>query len=337
MPHYLLLVHGSKAGEAKLGLANAYLWMARPDLSLPLYNELRAAYPEEQTGVEGLLFARRQLRARTTLGATYNHDNTPMSRHEPFVSHTWRAANNTLIFGLAASGGRDFDDQTRLPRREYEVNLESLSTWLEPRLSISRQTEPRERTFGDLRLQVNDLPMYVNIGRINWGKSAFTIPALDQGLTANRFGVEGKYQFAIGELRGFANYFSISDGNRINAGDLRVTSRWRPWGRELKPFYGVQWRFSNHIDPDYWSPKTYALGYVGLEGEWERRMWMINAIVQAGVKLAGEASTSVAGSLVAKRWIGEDWAIGMTGYAQSGSRASKYQAAGVTAFIEKLW
>ena len=337
VPHYQALVYGPKAGEAKLGLANAFRWMGRPDRALPLYDELRAAYPEEDTGVEGRLFALRELRARTRLGASYSHDNTPMNRREPFVSHTWRAAENTLIFGLEASGGRDWNDDKSLPRREYGVSFESLETWLEPRISVSRQTEPRSRTFGDLRLQANDSPLYVNIGRINWGKLGFTVPALDLGLAANRVGLEGKYQFPVGELRGFANHFAISDGNRIDAGDLRITSRWRPWGRELKPFFGVQWRFAHRVDPNYWSPKTYGLGYVGLEGEWESRDWSVNAIAQVGVKLAGEASTALMGALVAKRWIGEDWAIGLNAYAQSGARESNYRAHGASVFVDKLW
>jgi len=63
----------------------------------------------------------------------------------------------------------------------------------------------------------------------------------------------------------------------------------------------------------------------------------ITAIGQVGIKLAGEASTSVGGALITKHWLGEDWAVGLNAYAQSGSRESKYRAQGVTLFVDKLW
>src|SRR5258706_9920094 len=337
VPHYQMLLAGPKADEAKLGLAHAWRWMGRPDLSLPLYQQLRAAYPNQDIGEEGLLFASRELRAKTTAGFGYLHDNTPTTRREPMVSHTFRARDNTLIFGIEGSGGEDWNDATRLSRREYGLRFEAAGWWLAPRLAASRETEPRGPTFGEARLEVATWPLHANFGRVNWGKLSFTVPALDLGLSADRYGVEGKYQLGAGEGRGFANHFSISDGNRIENGDMRLTSRWRPWGRELKPFAGVAWRFSDHTDPAYWSPRRYGLGYVRLEGEWASRNWSINATAQVGVKLLGEASTSWAGSLIAKRWIADAWAIGINAFAQSGTRESKYRADGVTLFVDKLW
>jgi hypothetical protein len=122
----------------------------------------------------------------------------------------------------------------------------------------------------------------------------------------------------------------------VNA-DVRLTSRWRPWGREIKPFIGMHVRFSDRTDPDYWSPRRYGLGYVGLEGEWERRDWTVNLIGQVGVKLFGEASAAWGAALVAKRWLADDWAVGVNAYAQTGTRTSAYRAYGATFLIEKLW
>ncbi len=39
----------------------------------------------------------------------------------------------------------------------------------------------------------------------------------------------------------------------------------------------------------------------------------------------------------AKRWLGPDWAVGIVGYAQSGTREAKYHAEGVSVTLEKLW
>lgn len=337
VPHYQALRDGPKAGEAKLGLGNALLWMGRADLSMPLFQQLRAAYPGQDIGVEGEFYSRRALRARTVVGTAYSQDNAPTRRHEPIMSHAWRDSSKAVLFGLETTGGRDWNDDLDLSRREFAFRIESLDSWLAPRLSVSRQSAPQGRTFADLRVEATQWPLYVNVGRVNWGKLSFTLPALDLGLTADRYGLEGRYQVAAGELRGYANHFDISDGNRMENGDVRLTSRWRPWGPELRPFVGTHWRLSGRTDPNYWSPKTYVLGYVGIEGVWESRYWSVTAIGQVGFKLAGEASTSWTASLIAKRWIGDDWAIGLNGYAQSGTREAKYRAEGVSLLVEKLW
>jgi len=253
------------------------------------------------------------------------------------VSHTFRLLDNTLIFGVDAMGGEDYNDAKRLDRREYGFRFEAVAAPLAPRISVWRQTDPVERTFGEARLQVTEWPLYVVAGRVNWGKLSFTVPALEQGLTANRYGVEGKYQLGVGEVRGYANTNDISDGNRVNNADVRLTTRWRPWGREIKPFVGVALRYSDHEDPDYWSPRRYGLGYVGLEGEWDTLPWMVNAILQVGVGIIGDASTAYGGSIIARRWLTPDWAVGVNAYAQGGTRTSNYRAAGVTFLVEKLW
>lgn len=337
IPHYRMLLDSPKADEAKLGLANALRWMGRDDLALPLFRELRAAHPDKDIGAEGLFYARRAVRPRTTFGTAYTQDNTPTRRHEPSVAHVWRNAANDWIFALEASGGRDWKYPVKLERSEVGFRVESLDLALAPRLSVSRQVEPQERTFGDVRLRLADWPLYLNAGRINWGKLAFTVPSLAQGLTANRYGFEGQYSTAYGELRGYANHFSISDDNRIVNGDMRFTLRWRPLGKDIKPFLGTHWRRSDHPDPDYWSPRRFVMGYVGLEGGWEQRDWTFGALVQAGFKVAGEATNAWAGFVSAKRWLGEDWAVGFTAYSQTGTREAKYRAEGVSVQIEKLW
>jgi tetratricopeptide (TPR) repeat protein len=338
LPHYRMLLTTKHAGEAKQGMANAYRWMGRDDLALPLYRELRVAYPDQEAGKEGLYYAERATRARTTFGFAFTRDTTPTHRTEPTVSHEWRDASKSVIFGLDASGGRDWKYPEKLERREIGFRVESLETPLSPRLSLSRQSEPESRTFGDLRLRVADWPLYVNAGHINWGKLSFTIPAIEQGLTANRFGVEGQYQTFAGELRGYANHFRISDDNKIDNGDVRLTPRWRPWGNEVKPYVGVHWRYSDHTDPDYWSPKRFVLGYGGVELAWgNQRVWTVGALFQAGFKVAGEASTSLSAFLSAKRWIGDDWAVGAAAFYQTGTREAGYRARGASITLEKLW
>ena len=364
LPHYRLLFATKHAGEAKQGYANALRWMGRDDLAIPIYEELRATYPDQEIGKEGLFYSRRAVRPRTTLGIAYNHDNTEMNRSEPILSQSWRMADNSILFGIEASDGHDWfaipAGSGGYPRREYGLRFEALAIPLEPRLFVSRQEQPDEtvapfaraelpgRTFGEVRLTLADWPLYVHAGRVNWGKLGFTPGAQLAGLEADRYGFEVKYQTEWGEVRAFANHFRIFQGsgpealkydadNTVNNGDLRLVTRWRPWTREIKPFFGVHLRYSDHTDPLYWSPKKYALGYLGLEGEWESRDWNLSTAVQGGFKLAGEANTAWLVSVGGKRWLNEDWAVGFNAFAQSGTRTTNYRAQGAGVTIEKLW
>src|SRR5262249_8542008 len=97
IPHYRLLAGTKHAGEAKQGMANAYLWMKAEDLALPLFQQLRVEYPDQEVGKLGLFYTERAIRPRTTLGFARNHDNQPMTRDEPYVTQTWRMFDNSLI------------------------------------------------------------------------------------------------------------------------------------------------------------------------------------------------------------------------------------------------
>jgi tetratricopeptide (TPR) repeat protein len=347
LPQYRRLLGSAKSDEAKLGLANALRLSGREDLALPLYRELRAAHPNDDIGKEGLFYAERSVRGRTAFGASFTKDSTPTQRFEPVVSHEWRDPSRAWIFGVEASGGRDWRYPAKLTREEYALRIEALGLPLAPRVSVSQQVEPRSHTFGELRLRAGDWPMYVSAGHINWGKLSFTLQALEQGLTADRVGVEGAFPTALGEVRGYANHYRISDDNRIDNGDARLTLRWRPLGAQVKPFVGVDWRYSRRADPDYWSPRRFVLGYGGVEAAWSERHWTFGALAQVGFKIAGDASTSLAGFLSAKRWLRgqaprgqdppSDWAIGITAFTQTGTREATYRARGATLTLEKLW
>jgi len=365
IPHYQRLLEGKHAGEAKQGLANAYLWMKREDLAYPLFTQLRATYPDKEVGKEGLYYTLRAIRPRTTLGYAYSHDNQPMSRGEPFVSHSWRMFDNSLILGVGYSGSRDWFDNTpglSYERREWYVRAEAVAVPLAPRVTVSRVDEldteeagalfrlnpVPARTFGELRLTLTDWPLYVNVGRIDWGKQSFTGRAQAYGLVADRFGLEGSYQVAWGEIRAFANRFKVSQGdvpvaltresdNTVDNADVKLYTRWRPWGREIKPFVGAHFRYSDHTDPFYWSPKKYALGYAGFEFAYEDRYYTVAGLLQGGFKLAGDAATAWSASISAKRWLNDDWAVGVAAYALGGTRTANYRAHGVSATVEKLW
>ncbi len=336
-PHYQALLDGPLAPDSRLGLANALRWQGRQDLAMPHYRQSVIEQPHNPVATDGALFSERALRARTVVGFTVLKDNSPMRRQELQWLHQWRNEGGYRIFSVEGVGARDENPALHRPQRELTVRAEDLNLPGAPRVELTQQTLPRSSTFGQLRLRASDSPLYVNIGRVNWGKMAFNVHALDEGLTAQRIGLEGKYPSALGEWRGYANRFGISDGNRVDNGDIRLTPWWRPWGSEVRFYAGTAWRRSARNDPRYWSPNRYAAAYVGIEGEWERPGWSLLASGYLGTPLTNDAARYWAATLSAKKWLNRDWALGVNAWAQSNSQGAQYRSHGLGVLVEKLW
>lgn len=337
IPYYESLLDGPQEKEARLGLANAQRWRGRPDLALPHYRRAIADDPASQEAATGLLFTERELRPRTVIGVERTHDNSPMDRRDVTISHTWRDSSMTRIFSVAQTFGKDWIPGLSENQRDLTVRIEDLGMVLAPRLELSHQDTPNSDTFGQLRLKLADTPFYANLGRINWGKTEFNMNALNSNLSAKLIGLEGKVQTGAGEFQGFVNYYDISDNNHIVYGDIRLTPWWRPYGSGFRPFIGVSSRNSGHQVDNYWSPTTYAVGYVGAELDWESASWNFSTFASVGTKLAGDASTYWSAGLTAKRWIGRDWAIGANIWGQDNGRSTSYKSFGMGLQLEKLW
>lgn len=337
VPYYESLLDGPQAKEARLGLANAQRWRGRPDLALPYYRQAVVESPDDPEATTGLLYAERELRPRTVIGMERDHDNTPMDRRDVTISHTWRDSSMSRIFSVAQTFGKDWIPGLSENQRDLTVRVEDLGMFLAPRLELSHQDTPTSDTYGQLRLKLADTPFYANFGRVNWGKTEFNMNALNNRLSAKLAGLEGKLPTVVGEFQGFVNYYDISDSNHVVYSDIRLTPWWRPYGSGFRPYVGVSSRNAGRQVPDYWSPTTYAVAYVGAEVEWESANWNISTFVSVGTKLAGEASTYWSAGLTAKRWIGRDWAIGANIWGQDNGRTDSYRSYGMGLQLEKLW
>lgn len=334
---YEALVDGPLAKESRLGLANALRWQGRPDLALPHYRQLLAQASDNPEARSGALLAERAVRPRTQFAATLTKDNAPTHQKEGSIAHTWRNGAGNQIYTLAIDAGRINSPAIAEQTRDVNLSVEALDLPLAPRLELARQTRPAADTFALLRLRLSDLPFYVQGGRMNWGRAAFNAQALADGLTANQLGLAATLPTALGMISGTANHYAISDGNRLDNGDLRVVPWIRPWGQALRPYGGVNWRSAEHTDPRYWSPERYVAGYLGLEGELDRGDWSLLGFVQGSFHLAGEATTSWSGGAQGKRWLNRDWAVALAANSQSNARSGSYRANSLQLTLERLW
>jgi hypothetical protein len=274
--------------------------------------------------------------------------------------------DNRVILGVGYSGGKDWFDETlaNLSYRRQRIHVQRGSHRDPARAAAVRHARRRDRspktraaairanrvparTFGELRLTLTDWPLYVNVGRIDWGKQQFTGHAQVYGLVADRYGVEGTYQVAWGEIRGFVNHFKISQGdvpaplmynadNTLDNADLRLYTRWRRGEKRSSPSSARTTRCRPH--------GSLLLVAEGLRARLRRPRIRMGRQVLHGcrnppgrVQAGGDASTAWLAAFSAKRWLGDDWAIGMTSYAQGGTKTAKYRAHGAGVTVEKLW
>lgn len=334
---YELLLDTELDEEARKGLADAQRWWGRQDLALPNYRRLLEIDAEDEEYVNGALFSERRLRDRSEIGLRLQRDNSINRRDEGFVRHTWRNDELTRILSVELAGGEEWDEQLRLNQRELKLSVEDLDMDFAPKLELSWQAEPLGRVFGEVSIAITDAPTRLRLGHVNWSKLAFNVDAYEQDYSATLFGIIGKQPTAIGEFRGFANHYEVSDGNGVDDGSLRLTPWWRPLGPEVRGYLSLAWRYARFEVPDYWSPAAYLAGYLGIEGEWETPGWNIFLFGDLGTGINGASGATWTAGLNVKRWLGRDWSIALRAWAQSTLRTDNYKAHGGEVTLEHLW
>jgi hypothetical protein len=163
--------------------------------------------------------------------------------------------------------------------------------------------------------------------------------ALAANLSATHIGGSEKREFNFGTVSGKVNYFDISDGNTLLTAGIHLASKWRPLGKNWKPFAGAESRSSKFAAPNYWSPSNGSgVAYGGLLGEWSSEDWMFYTSGQVGFGFYGDAGTSWSATGGGKTWLTRDIALGVNLWALSSWRdAAQYRAQSANVSLEKLW
>lgn len=331
------------ANEASLGLANVYLWTGYPERADPLFRRVLEANPANRDAREGLEAAGRQLRPRTALKAGWMDDSSNTERSGLGLAHRWRDSSRQQVFEVAAEGIREnrAPDIPDVTQRELAFSYEHLGLALQPRIQIAAQQSPTTKAFGSLALRLADGAVTLDAGRVNWGKLVFDPRALDDGLTANRAGIEGRADTGIGNWQGTFAHFAVSDGNRVQDANLRFTPSLQPFssGSGVRLFAGLYGRKADRKADHYWSPASgFYTGYLGLAADLAGPDWDISAEVKRSQRLGGEGANGWSGGLGGRRWLSRDWAIRADGFWLETRRdESAYRFKSLTISLERLW
>lgn len=339
IPTYQGLTKGKYANEASIGLANVFRWNGRDDQAAPLYRTVLAIEPENKDAIEGLELASRELRPRTTVSVGGSSDSSDIQRRAVTLNHRWRDSTSSNIMEIETSTVRDRLPTFQASQQDLTFRYQGLNLVLKPSFEISSATKTNGSVFASGQISLFDEQLSLKAGRINWGRIATNPNGLAANLSAWNAGLIWSQTLAFGRLSARANYYDISDGNRIVTSSVNLAPSWRPLGNHFKPFVGVETRDAKFNSLNYWSPaQGYGTAYAGVLAEWDGPDWNFYTSAQAGAPLYGDAGNSWNVVVGGKRWITSDMAVGFSAGALSSKRDNtEYKAKSANMSLEKLW
>jgi tetratricopeptide (TPR) repeat protein len=345
IPQYEALVNDSdptQAQAARLPLANAYRWSGRSDLSMPLYKKALDQDKGNKDILEGIEYAERDVRPRTTLAMGHSSDSGNLSIDTATLTHRWRDASLQQIYEVEGDVANDHQDPAgpNLRHTGGTFRYEHVGLKYQPRISLSAQGQPGSGLYGGIKVKLPDWPIHVEVAHENFGLTAASARALNAGLTANKLGVEGQWGGSVGTVSGRMGFYSISDGNRLRTLTGQFSPNWRPLGPAFKPYVSVDTRDVAFNTPNYWSPLqgSGSLG-LGATAEWAEKDWFFFVSGQVGARLYGEAGDSAwSASMGGQRWLNRDTAVTVNLWGMSSIRdQARYKAHSLNVKLDRLW
>ncbi len=332
---YRVLVQGKYKADATLGLANIHRWSGRDHLAIPLYKELLAANPQNKDAVEGMRLAQREVVPRSTVVLGTSTDSSMIDMQLLRVAHRWRDASMSHQWEIETTRVNLKNPSLDLTRQSIGLRYKGLELPFRPTAELSLDSKG---IYGTATAELN-LPIRLDIGKVNWGLISTNPLALSRDLTALRLGIQGSSSHSLGQLQGRVEYNKVSDGNIVISANGRFVPSWRPLGASIKPMLGIETRDAKFNTLSYWSPSDgYGSIFAGVMGEWSGPAWNLNASVQGGTRIFGEAGTSWSYSSSGKWWVHRDWALGMNLWSMGSQRNNiPYRARSLFFTVEKLW
>lgn len=333
------------AGKAALGLANVYQWSGRPDLARPLYQaslEISPVDPEiVGDATDGLSTVKRQLRPRTDLKRINKSDSNTVKQRGYQLDHYWRSKDGATLYGVSLRSNRYTMTSASFATLQHDasISIENQGAALDPRLQLSAQQKPREKAFGTLRIKpLSGANLHLTVGHVNWADMQYQPQGLVIGYSANQVGVDASTVTRLGTISALFNNYQVSDNNRVWEEEFKLYPSWHPLGDDFRYYIGLEGRRAGRNVEYYWSPAGgYQSGNIGFEYEVSSHSGDYSFHAERGYRVAGEAMLSYDVGFDAKRYIGRNWALLLSGGAFRNQRTGAYRSRYVHFGLEKLW
>ncbi len=339
IPAYQNLRAGPYADQASVGLASIYHWRGRDDQALPLYRAVLANDPGNSSALEGLDLATRETSPRTLLSFGRGGDSSDDERRSTTLSHRWRDSSGVHVMEVETSLVTDSLPGVETSQQDLTFRYQHVGLALKPALELSMPTKDDNSLYASVRIKLFDDKVTLSAGRVNWGRMASNPNALALHLSAMHVGINAAKDYTFGNLSARFNFYDVSDDNTVWTSNLHLSSTWRPFGKNFKPFAGLETRSAALLTPNYWAP-TQGSGtlYGGLLGEWGAASWILYGSAQVGLRLYGDAGTSWSLSAGGKYWVSSNVAVSVNLWSLDSWRDNaSYKAQAATINLEKLW
>lgn len=334
------LLHGTPFEDrALLGAGHVQRWHGRPDRAAHAYRRVLERDAGNTDARDGLQLAEREINPRTTIRIGHARNSDDATRTWTSLSHDWRNEAGNVLYSVTAGYADEDKNGLSASQRDLAFSIDAPDAPLSPQFEISGQESPTNKIFGSLTVKLDDLPLYLTAAKINWGKSAFDIRALNDGLTAEQLGIRTNLRTSWGALRGSYNHYSVSDNNVIRAANLHFTPALQPFPtRTLKLFTGLEAREARFYDPRYWTPVDgYYSAFAGLLAEWSSHNWDSYGYVQYGVPIGGESGNNWSTGFALQYWLSEKWVAGIDFWAMHTPRDGGYRSTSGILRIGRVW
>jgi hypothetical protein len=333
---YRVLKDSKYKSEAMIGLASLLRWQGKDHLALPMYKEILAIEPSNKDALEGLRLADRELKPRTTITLGGIQDSSKVDIRSIKTNHRWTDETLANVWEIEAGALQSKDPTVAVKRSSLTVRYKMQETFLKPRFELGSDGK---NMFGNVGIALGDIPVLIDVGRVNWGEISNNPKGLAANLTATRVSAQLNTIFETGSLFARAEFNQISDGNNVSTTAIRFTPAWRPFGAHFKPLLGIETRDAKENKAQYWSPSNgYGTAFAGVLAEWQETDWNFFASAQAGTRLFGEAGASWSLSSGGKLWVNKDWAVGLRVWSMASQRdLQRYRARSAYLTVEKLW
>jgi tetratricopeptide (TPR) repeat protein len=339
--------------RARVGLSNMLRWRGAPQVALPMLQQAAKQDPQNKDVVEGLKQTQRELRPLTSVKLARSADSNNLSRLDLSASQRFWPQATTLgrpvKLELGVLTGTDALGGTSLRHRDLFLSIgvsqmgrgqRAATDWgssAGARLELSAQNDIRTRVFGRAHADFLGDAFSMRVGHVNWGRQAFSLTALQAGLTANQIGMSGNLNSEWLLVKARLDSYAVSDGNRILDGEVTINPTWQPLPMGVQWYNAYAYRSSDRVDSRYWSPKNNLTSTLGFKRSWYFEEGEFTASAGKSFGLTNEARGGYSVAANGKIWIARDTSLGVELFAIDAPRVGAYRYNYLGFTLNQLW
>ncbi len=316
--------------EARVGIASIMRWRGMPEVAQQYLQQARAKSSNSTQVQQAQAQLDRDLRPALTVKLGDTKDNSQFGRRDLNLGLRYWSDDRAFRTDLGATAGDDRYLGANTKFRGLSANVMAASWWGAPRLGVAYHQAARSRAFASIEIEPlrASLPEVLTLraGTVDFARLAFNARAPVAGLRATNLAARSRIETSLGNVAGRADYFRISDANRLVDADVKFTSAWQPLPFGVLVDLGISARKASVSSPNYWSPdRLYALGTVGLRKAWYWDDAEISLGLQQGFKLSDEARNNLSFSANGKWWLDQENALGFEASWSKSPRPNDYR------------